>query len=110
MRLEAVIALVPGVAAPELADWVARGWVLPQGEQPNWTFNEIDVARVRLIRDLRHAMGVEEETLPLVLSLLDQIYDLRRRLAAVLAAMEGQPAPVREAIRLALWGPTARED
>jgi chaperone modulatory protein CbpM len=86
MRLEAVIELVPGVAAPEVQDWVARGWVLPQGSPPDWTFAEIDVARVRLIRDLRHDLGVEEDTLPLVLSLLDQVYDLRRRLLAVAAA------------------------
>ena len=86
IRLDAVLTVVPGVAADEVRDWVARGWVLPRGTPPDWVFAEIDVARVRLIRDLRHDMGVEEETLPLVLSLLDQVYDLRRRLRAIAAA------------------------
>ncbi len=102
MRLQAVVALVPGVAEPELTDWIARGWILPAGEAPDWSFAEIDIARIRLVRDLRHAMGVEAETLPLVLALLDQVYDLRRRLRAVLAAAEGQPEPVRQALLAAL--------
>jgi chaperone modulatory protein CbpM len=102
LELEAVIALVPGVAAPELRDWIERGWVLPSGEAPDWRFAETDVARIRLLHDLRHVIGVEEETLPLVLSLLDQVYDLRRRLRAVLEAAEQQPQEVREALRAAV--------
>lgn len=99
MRLEAVIRAVPGVAAEELQDWIARGWVLPQGDPPAWSFTEIDVARVRLVRDLRVDMGVETETLPLVLDLLDQVYTLRRTMAAVLDAASAQPDPVRAALR-----------
>lgn len=102
MRLAAVIALVPEVGAEELADWIGRGWVLPGGEPPDWSFAEIDVARIRLLRDLRHALAVEEETLPLVLSLLDQVYDLRRALSATLAAAGTLPPPAREALLAAL--------
>ncbi|MBN9511305.1 MAG: hypothetical protein J0I21_19640 [Alphaproteobacteria bacterium] len=104
MRLEAVLESVPGLVQAELEDWVARGWVLPAGEAPEWVFAEIDVARVRLVLDLRHGMGIDEEALPLVLSLLDQVYGLRRRLRAVMAAAEAQPDPIREALRAALRG------
>jgi chaperone modulatory protein CbpM len=104
MRLEAVLESVPGLVQAELEDWVARGWVLPAGAAPEWVFAEIDVARVRLVLDLRHGMGIDEEALPLVLSLLDQVYGLRRRLRAVMAAAEVQPDPVREALRAALRG------
>lgn len=98
MRLEAVVALIPDVPAPEVQDWIARGWVLPMGDPPDWVFAEIDVARVRLVRDLRHGLGLEQDNVALVLSLLDQVYSLRRHLGAVLAAAERQPAPVREAL------------
>jgi chaperone modulatory protein CbpM len=98
MRLDMVVTLVPEVPAAELTDWIARGWVLPSGAPPDWIFAEIDVARVRLVRELRHAMGVEEDNMALVLSLLDQVYDLRRRLAAILAVANRQPAAVREAL------------
>ncbi len=102
MRLAAVVALVPDVAEPDLADWIARGWVMPEGEPPDWRFAEIDVARVRLVRDLLHDLAVEQETLSLVLTLLDQVYALRRSLAEVLAAAETQPEPVRRALLAAL--------
>ena len=102
MRLAAVIALVPEVTAAELTDWIERGWVLPAGEPPVWRFAEIDVARVRLLRDLRHAMGLETETLPLVLSLLDQLYDARYALAALAEAAGALPPPARDALLSAL--------
>ena len=102
MRLTAVIALVPGVTEGELADWIGRGWVLPQGEAPAWQFADIDVARIRLLHDLRHLLGVEEETLPLVLGLLDQVYDLRRSLHAVAEAANALPEPDRTALLAAL--------
>lgn len=98
MRLAAVIALVPGVTESELADWVGRGWVLPEGGAPDWRFADIDVARVRLLHDLRHTLAVEEETLPVVLSLLDQVYDLRRALRLVLDAAAALPPPARAAL------------
>jgi chaperone modulatory protein CbpM len=102
MHLEMVVTLVPDVPASELTDWIARGWVLPSGTPPDWRFAEIDVARVRLVRELRHGMGVEEDSVALVLSLLDQMYHLRRRLSAVLDAADRQPAPLRDALLAAL--------
>ena len=42
-------------------------------------FQDIHVERVRLILDLRDIMPVNEEAPPVVLSLLDQVYELRRR-------------------------------
>ena len=102
MRLTAVVALFPDLRETELHTWVERGWVRPQGTEPDWIFQEIDVARVRLIRDVRHTMDVAEETMPLVLSLLDQIYTLRGQIRAIARAVETQPDPVREAILTAL--------
>jgi chaperone modulatory protein CbpM len=101
MRLDGVATLVD-VPAHEVLDWIARGWVLPAGEPPDLEFAEIDVARIRLVRDLRHGMGVELESIGLVLSLFDQVHTLRHYFVAVVAAAEQQPAPVREALFAAL--------
>ncbi len=98
MRVEAVCLLVPGVAPDELADWIARGWVQPQGEPPDWVFAEIDVARVRLVRDLRTDAGIAPDSLALVLSLLDQVYAMRHALRTVAAALDAQPELVRRAV------------
>lgn len=98
MQITAVAALFSDLGVIELTAWVERGWVLPEAADSGWVFHEIDVARVRLIHDLRRDMDVAEDTMPLVLSLLDQMYELRGRLRAVLQAVEAQPAEVRQAI------------
>jgi chaperone modulatory protein CbpM len=102
MRFTAVVALFPDLREAELLSWVERGWVRPEGTEPDFVFQDIDVARVRLIRDFRHTMAVSEETMPLVLSLLDQVYTLRGQMRAIARAVEGQPEPVRAAILAAL--------
>jgi chaperone modulatory protein CbpM len=102
MRFTAVIALFPDLRETELQAWVSRGWVRPEGTDPDWIFADIDIARVRLIHDFRHTMDVQEETIPLVLSLLDQVYTLRSQMRAVARAVETQPEPVRTAILAAL--------
>ena len=113
MRITSVVALFADLPEAELVSWVTRGWVRPdqggsdQGgldrdgpdqDVAEWEFHEIDVARVRLIHDLHRAMEIGEETMPVVLSLLDQVYELRGS-CAMLHALETQPAEVREAMR-----------
>ncbi len=99
MRFTAVVALFPDLRETELQAWVERGWVRPEGTQPDWVFQDIDIARVRLIHDFRRTMSVSEETMPLVLSLLDQVYSLRGQMRALARAVESQP----EAVRAAIW-------
>lgn len=104
MRYTAIVSMFPDVRESELVTWVERGWVRPDGAPPDWEFAEIDVARIRMIRDFRQAMAVSEETMPLVLSLLDQVYTLRGQMHAVARAVEHQPEPVRAAILAVLRG------
>jgi chaperone modulatory protein CbpM len=98
MRLTAVVALFTDLGEPELTAWIERGWVHPEEAPTGPIFHEIDIARVRLIRDLRTAMRIEDDTIPVVLSLLDQVYELRAGLRAVLRAVEAQPPSIRDAI------------
>ena len=103
MRIEAVVALFPNLDAGELAGWIERRWVQPEAaEGEGWIFHEIDVARVYLIYDLRHELDVAEEMMPLVLSLLDQVYELRRTLKSMTRALEDQPPEIKAAILAAL--------
>jgi chaperone modulatory protein CbpM len=94
-----VVTLVGRVDRVELSHWVELGWVAPErpaDAEP--AFSDLDVARVCLICDLRHDLEVEEETIPLVLSLLDQVYALRRQINALTGAVREQPEEVRRAI------------
>jgi chaperone modulatory protein CbpM len=102
MQLATVTALFVDLPAQELTAWIERGWVQPETGEAGWVFQEIDVARVRLIHDLRRDMDVAEDTMSIVLSLIDQIHQVRAQLKAVLRAVEAQPQEVRDAIRAAL--------
>lgn len=80
MTIDGVIAEIGQVERADLERWISEGWVRPQGEPNAYRFVEIDVARVRLICTLRVDMEVNEAALPVVLSLLDQLYDTRRQM------------------------------
>jgi chaperone modulatory protein CbpM len=97
--LSEVVVMVGRVDQVELTHWVELGWVQPQrpaAAEP--VFSDLDVARVCLICDLRRDLAVEEETMPLVLSLLDQLYALRRQMKALTGALQRQPDDVRRAV------------
>ncbi len=102
MSPDAVVALFADLQEVELISWVERGWVLPDTAEGRVTFHAIDVARVRLIYDLRRDMDVGEDAMPLVLSLLDQIYDLRGTLQSLLRALQSQPQDVQANVLRAL--------
>ena len=86
MNITEVTALFSDLSQVELVHWVEQGWVMPDAEGTVYVFREIDVARVRLIHDLRRDMDLGEDAVPMVLSLLDQIYELRSQLKAVVRA------------------------
>ena len=90
-----------GAQASEIHQWIAAGWVQPAGA-PDLMFADADIARVRLIVELKYELHVEEDTLPLVLSLLDQVYGLRRQLSTLARAVSRQPDDVRKAITAAM--------
>jgi chaperone modulatory protein CbpM len=86
--------------AEVLQAWVAAGWLTPstevgtEGGAPRFT--EIDVARVRLIRDLQADIGVNDEGVGVILDLIDQVHGLRRTLGDLLSAIHAQPEDMRE--------------
>jgi chaperone modulatory protein CbpM len=81
--------------------WVAAGWIAPRATEAR-DYTEADLARACLIRDLREAMGVNEEGVGVALGLLDQIHGLRHALRRVAAAVHGLPEPARQEILVVL--------
>ena len=96
--LSEVIEIVGRTDRVELSVWIERGWVVPLQRAPEPVFTELDVARVCLLCDLRHDLAVEDETVPIVLSLLDQLYATRRRMNALTDAVLQQPEAVRRRV------------
>jgi chaperone modulatory protein CbpM len=91
-----------GIDRHELARWVENRWVLPEPRGDTWLFHEVDVARVELILEIRHEFAIDDEAVPLVLGLLDQVYGLRRQLRRLCDALAAQPAEVQAAVRRTL--------
>ncbi len=85
--IEVLVTQLSGLQRQDLERWIRNEWVRPDGRDGNYAFGEIDVARVRLIQELRDEMQVNEDALPVVLSLLDQLYDQRRRMRELGAAL-----------------------
>ena len=98
LLLDDLVRLVDGLTRQELERWVRAGWVLPVQVRNDFQFREIDVARVQLIHEIRYDMQLDDEAMPLVLSLLDQVYGLRQELRQLTAAIETQPEDIRRAI------------
>ena len=81
-----------------LTAWVDAGWLAPCKDAQAEDFSETDLARARLIRDLQHDMGVNEEAIPIILDLVDQVHGLRRMLREVATAVCAQPEEMRQQI------------
>lgn len=101
IEFDAVLRLVQ-LQAAELEHWIAERWVLPERGAGTYFFQEVDIARVHLIVELRRDLLIDEEAMPVVLNLLDQIYALRRRLKSLEAAVGAQPEEMRAAVRALL--------
>ena len=89
---------VPGLRLADVSRWVEMAWVRPDGQPGAWLFREIDVARVRLIVELRDQLSLDEEALPTVLSLMDQLYEARRHMRALRHALAAASPEAREAV------------
>jgi chaperone modulatory protein CbpM len=88
-----VCAQVPGLAEEQLRAWLDEDWVRPLRRDGDFAFRDVDVARIRLILDLHRELAVEAPTVPLVLSLIDQLFATRHQLRLVL---EMTDSPFRE--------------
>jgi chaperone modulatory protein CbpM len=83
ISIEVLVTQISGIGQQDVERWITHGWVRPDGTPGRYVFQEIDVARVRLIQELHVDMQVNEEGIPVVLSLLDQVYALRRRMREI---------------------------
>ena len=101
MRLteQDVVARIRDVSVVQLRVWIERGWVTPSADLEGPTFDEIDLARIRLLHEMRAQLEIDEEALPVILSLIDQLYGARRELRAMIQAVAAEPDEVGRRIR-----------
>jgi len=98
LSFDQLVRTIDVLTAAELEQWIELRWVVPERRGAAYYFREVDRARVELLCDIRHRLAINEEAVPVVLSLLDQVYGLRRELRRLGAAITAQPEPVRRQI------------
>ena len=64
--------------------WIEEEWLVPSETTGEPEFSEADLARAKLIQDLKHDMGVNDEGVGIILNLLDQMHTLRKAMADML--------------------------
>lgn len=94
-----VVAEVTEITLRRLRLWVRNGWVIPAAGDEGPRFDALDIARIRLVCQLKDEMNVNDDAVPVVLSLLDQVYGMRRELKTLAQAIDQQPDTVRDQVR-----------
>lgn len=95
---EMVLTKIRRLSRRELRLWVRQGWVRPAVGEAGPVFDELDIARLRLLCDLRKEMALPSTAMPVVLNLIDQLYQTRRDLRTLLRALDDQPEDVRSTL------------
>ena len=70
-----------------------EAWLIPGGSAADQAFSDVDIARARLICDLQVDLGVNHEGIGVILSLVDQLYGMRKAMAELTLTVR---APVSE--------------
>ncbi|MBB3901705.1 chaperone modulator CbpM [Methylobacterium brachythecii] len=82
-----------GLEVRTLEIWLEQRWLLPDAEDVEAGFSDIDVARAHFIRDLQGGLGVNDPGIDVILHLVDQLHGLRRAFSEL---KEGQSGPGNE--------------
>lgn len=102
MRIEELVEAISALQRADLDGWIQEELVVPQQEEGSFLFTDKDCARVRLICTLHYELEIDVETLPVVLSLVDQLYDTRLRLLSLSAAVAAQDHSIKATILAAM--------
>jgi chaperone modulatory protein CbpM len=77
-----------GLDTQIITEWVARQWITPPVPE-KFEFDREDIARINLIRNLQETIGVNDESIPIILHLLDQLHCAKSQSRQAMA--EGKP-------------------
>ena len=102
MRVDDLVAAISSLQRSDLEAWIREELVVPRQEGGTLVFTDMECARVRLICTLHYELEIDVGTLPVVLSLVDQLYDPRQRLLSLTAAVTAQDENVQSAIIAAM--------
>lgn len=65
-----------------ILQFIERQWLIPVNLE-NLELDEEDLARARLIQELQNSLGVNDESVPIILHLIDQIHCIHLHLNGI---------------------------
>ena len=101
MAIDDLLATIPSLQRGDLEGWIRDELIAPQ-QDAGLSFSDMECARVRLICTLTYELEIDSGALPVVLSLLDQLYDTRQRLLSLTRAVTLQDKAIQAAIIAAM--------
>lgn len=101
-RVEDLLEEIAALQRADLEAWIGENLVSPQRDAEVLLFPEAECARVRLICTLHYDLEIDAETLPVMLSLVDQLYETRAKLRSLTAAVAAQDEAVQAAVLKAM--------
>ena len=100
--IDEIIGQISALRRADLEAWISEDLISPQQAEGALLFSDMECARIRLICTLHYELEIDAENLPVVLSLVDQLYDTRQRLFSLMAAVATQDKAVQTAILAAI--------
>ena len=112
ISIDDLVGTISPLQRSDLETWIREELVVPRQEAEMLLFTDMESARVRLICTLHYELEIDVDTLPVVLSLVDQLYDTRQRLLSLTAAIAAQDKNVQATIIAAMEanGRTSKAD
>ncbi|PRX08382.1 UNVERIFIED_ORG: chaperone modulatory protein CbpM [Martelella mediterranea] len=93
-----VLERIGRLSAERLEICVTRAWVKPREGERGPAFDETDLARLQFIVELTEDLEVNDDAVPVILGLMDELSTLRRRMRALDEALNVEGEDVREAV------------
>ena len=70
-----------GIQGQTLELWLEQSWLLPEDTPAGPMFSDIDTARAAFIRDLQRDFGANDDSVGVILHLVDQLHGMRLALS-----------------------------
>ena len=93
-----VVALIDDLTEPRLTAYLRASIVQPVATPEGPGFRETDVARLQLLCDLDENYALPDESLKMVMGLIDQLNAMRGDMRALMRAVASEPDEVRSRI------------
>jgi chaperone modulatory protein CbpM len=96
------IAAVALLTRPLLTAFVRAEIIVPVQAEGGVYFRQVDIVRMELLCELHEQFDMNEDALAMVISLIDQLHEVRLELRSVLQAVEAETDDVQQRIAAAL--------